>query len=452
MLQILSLFSGAGGFDWGFHLSGNFRTAFANELLDAPAKTISKNFRMKLTTAERFDYASFPVVVQGDVHEIDFSKLPLYYEAVIGGPPCQDFSVVKGSVRRGIEVKRGRLYLEFLRAVACLHPKVVVFENVPGLISANRGQALKAILGDFQSLGGVRLKGSKYEVVFSKVVDASHFGVPQKRKRLIIIAIRKDLAESAGLFELERRKLVLDKALSGEKFLFRKYPITCIEVFEGKVLTDLQEKYRQVMLSYKDCWKNLNSLYTKEWLENVWGNLKFDVIADYLFVNKMNEFSWKEFETAMEEHQKVLKKLGFWNKPVCKLNPSDGSNKIPREDPLVLERMKRIPPGANYEFVAGTEYEVEGRGLSLIYRRPFPLKPAPTVVAYGGGGTWGYHYERERSKLTNRERARLQTFTDDFLFEGTSSSVRAQIGEAVPPLMAYFIAKTILEVFPELLL
>jgi len=450
ILRILSLFSGAGGFDLGFRFAGNFETVFANELLDAPAKTFSRNFGMNLATPEKFDYRTFPIVVQGDVRDIDFSRFSFHCDVIIGGPPCQDFSVLKGSTRRGIETKRGKLYLEFLRAVACLHPKVVVFENVPGLISANSGRAFKTILNDFQNLGSGRLKGFKYEVVFSKVVDASHFGVPQRRKRLILIAIRKDLTESVGFFEMERRKLALKNILSGEKSLFRKYPITCMEVLEGKVLADIQEKYRQVMLSYKDCWKDLSSLYTKEWLENVWCNLKFDVIADYLFVNGVNEFSWKEFETAMEEHLKVLKKLGFWEKPVYGLNPSDGSNEIPHEDPLVLERMKHIPPSANYEFVRGTKYEVKGR-MSSIYKRPFPLKPAPTVIAYGGGGTWGYHYERSRGKLTNRERARFQTFTDNFLFEGPSSSVRAQIGEAVPPLMAYSIAEAVLEVFPEIL-
>jgi len=95
-----------------------------------------------------------------------------------------------------------------------------------------------------------------------------------------------------------------------------------------------------------------------------------------------------------------------------------------------------IPPDMNHEFVNGTQWHVNGRGMSLIYRRIHPLKPAYTVVAFGGGGTWSYHYERDRAVLTNRERARLQTFPDDFLFNGNRSQIRAQIGEAVPPLFA----------------
>ena len=85
----------------------------------------------------------------------------------------------------------------------------------------------------------------------------------------------------------------------------------------------------------------------------------------------------------------------------------------------------------NHLTVAGTEWNVKAM-MSNIYRRTNPLKPALTVLAYGGGGTWSYHYERKRSMLTNRERARLQTFPDSYMFEGNRSQVRAQIGEAVP--------------------
>jgi DNA (cytosine-5)-methyltransferase 1 len=88
--------------------------------------------------------------------------------------------------------------------------------------------------------------------------------------------------------------------------------------------------------------------------------------------------------------------------------------------------------------------------MSNIYRRAHPITPAPTVIAYGGGGTWGYHYERGRGMLTNRERARLQTFPDGFLFVGTWQQVRAQIGEAVPPLAAKVIAEALARVLKSL--
>lgn len=111
--------------------------------------------------------------------------------------------------------------------------------------------------------------------------------------------------------------------------------------------------------------------------------------------------------------------------------------------------MHQIPPGENHEIVRGTEHEVEGRGFSLIYRRLHPLLPAYTVVAHGGGGTWGYHYRRSRSRLTNRERARLQSFPDTFQFVGKTSEVRSQIGEAVPPLLSLRIAEAVNNVLED---
>lgn len=70
--------------------------------------------------------------------------------------------------------------------------------------------------------------------------------------------------------------------------------------------------------------------------------------------------------------------------------------------------------------------------ISHVYRRLHPNQPSTTIIAGGGGGTWGYHYDEPRA-LTNRERARLQSFPDDFIFEGTFTEIRRQIGNAVPP-------------------
>ena len=70
--------------------------------------------------------------------------------------------------------------------------------------------------------------------------------------------------------------------------------------------------------------------------------------------------------------------------------------------------------------------------ISHVYRRLHPDKPSTTIIAGGGGGTWGYHYNEDRP-LTNRERARLFGYPDDFIFEGSITEVRKQIGNSVPP-------------------
>jgi DNA (cytosine-5)-methyltransferase 1 len=86
--------------------------------------------------------------------------------------------------------------------------------------------------------------------------------------------------------------------------------------------------------------------------------------------------------------------------------------------------------------------------ISLIYRRLNRNRPSTTIIASGGGGTWGYHYEEPRP-LTNRERARLFGYPDDFVFEGTMAQVRKQIGNSVPPPAAEILAKALFPVFQE---
>lgn len=100
--------------------------------------------------------------------------------------------------------------------------------------------------------------------------------------------------------------------------------------------------------------------------------------------------------------------------------------------PRTVEILKLIPPGGNFaDIPKDSPYYVKGM-MSQIYRKIHPDKPSATIIAAGGGGTWGYHHSEPRP-LTNRERARLQTFPDDFIFEGSVDEVRRQIGNAVPP-------------------
>lgn len=97
-----------------------------------------------------------------------------------------------------------------------------------------------------------------------------------------------------------------------------------------------------------------------------------------------------------------------------------------------ISRLKLIPPGENFTAIPKTSaYYVKGM-ISHVYRRLHPDKPSTTIIASGGGGTWGYHFSEPRS-LTNRERARLFGYPDDFIFTGSIAQVRRQIGNSVPP-------------------
>ena len=128
--------------------------------------------------------------------------------------------------------------------------------------------------------------------------------------------------------------------------------------------------------------------------------------------------------------------------------PSDAfNNELTKQSKTVVERLRHIKPGQNAwnaDLPDHLKLNVKSARLSHIYKRLHPNKPAYTITGSGGGGTHVYHWKENRA-LTNRERARLQTFPDNFVFEGSKESVRKQIGMAVPPRLAEAIFTAVLK-------
>lgn len=134
------------------------------------------------------------------------------------------------------------------------------------------------------------------------------------------------------------------------------------------------------------------------------------------------------------------------NPPIPENAPN---NERTKQSEIVVERLRHILPGQNAftaDLPENLQLHVNGARISQIYKRLDPQKPAYTVTGSGGGGTHIYHWEENRA-LTNRERARLQTFEDSFVFEGNKESVRRQIGMAVPCRGAKIIFEAILKTF-----
>ena len=157
-------------------------------------------------------------------------------------------------------------------------------------------------------------------------------------------------------------------------------------------------------------------------------------------------YEYKVPSTTLYEDVDVTCKTAIEVPPICKGAPN---NELTKQSATVVERLKYIKPGQN-AFTADLPEElqlnVKGAKISQIYKRLDPSKPAYTVTGSGGGGTHIYHYKENRA-LTNRERARLQTFPDSYVFEGSKESVRKQIGMAVPPKGAQIIFEAILKTF-----
>lgn len=313
--KIVSLFSGCGGMDLGFKKEG-FDLVWANDFNHWACETFKKNFGNH--------------IVEASITDIDNSTIP-DCDIVLGGFPCQDFSVIWK--RMGLETERGNLYRQFVRIVIAKQPKLFVAENVKGLMSANKGKAVEQIKQDFAK-AGYRVK--VYQVNFAD------YGAPQLRHRVLIVGVRNDIKQD----------------------------------FELPVPTHNEDTY----VSSKEALKGVEKV----------------------------QFN--------NEHQKITSST--------------------------VEKLKLISPGGNFtDIPKSSPYYVKGL-ISHVYRRLHPDKPSTTIIAGGGGGTWGYHYKENRP-LTNRERARLFGYPDDFIFEGSITEVRRQIGNSVPPVGIRPIARAI---------
>lgn len=169
-LNTISLFSGAGGLDLGLIHSG-FNIVFANDIL----KPAIENYRHNIGD-----------IYEGDITKINPDELP-DADVVVGGFPCQPFS--NAGNRLGTDDDRGNLYLEVLKVIESKHPKVVVMENVRGLLSMKNKDGSKLIDTIVYLLGNT---GPGYKVKY-QLLKASDYGVPQNRYRVIIVGIRNDI-------------------------------------------------------------------------------------------------------------------------------------------------------------------------------------------------------------------------------------------------------------------
>ena len=178
--KIISLFSGSGGMDIGFNMAG-FETAVAIEYDKFCCDTL-KNNEPKLN------------VIQGDISNIKtseilkFGKLKVTEPAlVIGGPPCQSFSLA--GKRMGMEDPRGKLVLEFIRVVRESLPKAFVMENVKGMVNWEQGKAIDAIINEISEPIIFKNNEYQYEIEIS-VLNSADYGVPQFRERVFIVGNR----------------------------------------------------------------------------------------------------------------------------------------------------------------------------------------------------------------------------------------------------------------------
>ena len=173
----VELFAGAGGLALGMHLAG-FRHVLLNEMDSMACRTLRRN------------HPEWNVL-EGDIHTVDFTPLRGKVDFLSGGFPCQAFSYA--GKKGGLNDTRGTLFFELARAVKEIQPKVFLGENVKGLLSHDDGKTLEIIRNAIAELG--------YTLVEPHVLKAIMYQVPQKRERLILVAIRNDIYERGARFK-----------------------------------------------------------------------------------------------------------------------------------------------------------------------------------------------------------------------------------------------------------
>ncbi|WP_312196347.1 DNA cytosine methyltransferase [Epilithonimonas vandammei] len=192
-MNIVSFFAGAGGLDLGFQNAG-FNVIWANEYDKEIWETYQKNHPHTV-----LDKRSIVNVPSDEVPECD---------GIIGGPPCQSWS--EAGAMKGIEDKRGQLFFDFIRILEAKQPKFFLAENVSGMLLGRHSPALENIKELFKNAG------IGYELSF-EMVNACDYNVPQDRKRVIFVGIRKDLGFKYEFQKPNFPKLTLQDAISDLK-------------------------------------------------------------------------------------------------------------------------------------------------------------------------------------------------------------------------------------------
>jgi DNA (cytosine-5)-methyltransferase 1 len=393
-LKVLSLFAGAGGMDLGFKNAG-YDIVWANDFDPDSVRTYKKNIG---------DH-----IILGDIEKIKTNTMPNNPDVVIGGFPCQGFSIA--NLGRSVDDSRNKLYKQMLRVIRVKKPKYFVAENVAGILTLGKGAVIQKIIKDFKSIG--------YKVDY-KLLNAADYGVPQTRKRVIIIGNR----------------LGLENPYPKQTHQIPSAKKNMLDAFEKQITTKEAINFlSKIPLTNKTLYINNRIIYNHVGDTNVhdefWGRKypvhQFD-ICDYLKKwRKKAGISTKK----VDEHFGYAHTAGHW------FRKDNNSGSIPNPDDW--RGLKKL---------LGFDNKYDKQVTTLIKKKiQFEQSlritnwntPSDTLTATSPE----IHVNLKR-RLSVRECAILQTFPDNFIFKGaTFRSMHKQIGNAVPVLLAEKIANKI---------
>jgi DNA (cytosine-5)-methyltransferase 1 len=416
-LQAIDLFCGAGGLSEGLRQAG-IHTVAANDFDTWAGETYAENHEPHGTTFVPGDITSAKVrkelLLAAKGHEIDL---------VCGGPPCQAFSQVRNHDRETRD-PRNALYRQLLSLVGELRPKVFLMENVVGMQNINAGKVGDRILKDLA-------QGGDY-VVGCQVIDAADHGVPQTRRRVLIMGVRADL----GLHPVFPRRIAAAEKLQ----LVRTTDVkrgTRYELPPEQLIMG-EQSLRERLLDAED----LSFVNVTQAI----GDL-IDLQPSERLERKPKDDSVKYPRPASSAYQRLMRDgaVEVFNADVPSI----------RED--TVRRLAAIPHGGNFRdippelqgrYLNGTKWgpdlgrEELSRKHYYAYRK---LHPDYFSWTLNTKTDCVYHYGPQRA-LSVREFARLHSFPDAYRFmHGDRHSRYRQVGNAVPPLLAKAIAQVVMQ-------
>lgn len=458
--RVLDLFSGCGGLSLGFHAAG-YEIAAAVELDSDAAKSHGTNFHGGAAAhCQARDITTTPPAVLTTALEL--GKPESAFDVIVGGPPCQAFARVGRSKLREVadhpeafrHDPRARLYIDYLDYVDVCAPLAVVMENVPDMLNHGGHNIAEEVAEVLDSRG--------YACRYT-LLNSAWYGVPQMRERMLLIAIRRELADDVVLpvpthwidlppgYEGSRAvalKLLADTDNSAGESHYRAAPEADPETAAHAVTAE-------------EALRDLPAIDARARLKD--GSLRrgarrFDEPVAYeggarqtIYTKLMREWPGFEGKDTLADH--VIRYLPRDYELFARLQAGDQYPEAHKCAELMFEEALAglaRRPGKNSK--AWTELRnsivppYDPGKFPNKWRKMEADKPARTLLAHLGKDGYSHiHYDSAQARtISVREAARLQSFPDGFVFCGTMNPAFRQIGNAVPPLMVKAVAEDVL--------
>ena len=450
--RVVDLFSGAGGLSLGFHAAGSQIVA-ALDLDEQAGETFTKNFG-------QLQAASAPIALFGP-HDGDISRTNLEalgrrigkIDILIGGPPCQGFSRIGRAKLNSLSDEgfegdhRNELYRRFLEAAETWRPGAVLMENVPGMLSVGGENIAEGAAADLARRG--------YEVGYA-VLNAIWYGVPQFRERFFLIGLRDDLGikpeipvptHRAELPSGYRRPSVCDTI----PMSFLKHRALPVAIEAARIPAATVREALEDLPPLRD--HTVFDVSPARGEFRVPRELDQPPASSYAILMR----DWPGFPPAATIDDHVIRCTPRDYETFRRMKPGD---RYPEARQIMKERLQeRLTQLASSP--DGTPKEGTTRYISTVreivapypvdkfvdkWRKLIPDAPSWTVPAHLAKDSYSHiHYDDTQARtISVREAARLQSFPDAFRFAGNLGECFRQIGNAVPPLLAWAIASHLL--------